>query len=700
MTASDRRRFMCIAGSGVLVLTGYVVLGMLRLGGDRPSVVVEDLLEAGVALFAAGACAYSSRLAEGGARLAWALLAGSALIWTAGQLVSTAMEATASVHLESAADASFLLAIPLAIAGVMSFLFASGDSRGQLRLLLDGGIVSVCVIYVAWAVGLSDAYLQARIDTVSKFVVLAYAAGDLVLLTVVGASLRRVSPESRAVMGLLFAAFAATLLSNASLAVFSLLGGYNAPGYFGDTGWVAGYLLLGLAAVRAAGTRVTFARGGDVEMWQFAIPWVAVAAVIAASFWATFTHRQLPALGFIGTVMGVLFISSQVWAASDAIQLVGRSRRAETQLRDRTALLDEIIGRAPLGIARISDDFRFIDVNPSLCALLAAPERALIGSSMRQFLADEEIARAGERMALMRSGQLAQAEVDSEMRCADGRKVWVHRTVTPVLDSTGRIDYYLVMFEDTTVKHETEQAGVANLAALERIDRLKSEFMSMVSHEFRTALTGIQGYSELMSSEEVSSDEVKEFAGDINSDALRLNRMITEMLDLDRIESGRMAMHMEPMDLNRILTETVERARMSTSRHEVITRLDPRLPRIEGDADRLTQVVANLLTNAVKYAPEGGQILVSSRTENGTVEVSVQDHGLGIPPEFISRIFGRYERYEGDGKSQIVGTGLGLAIAQQIIQLHKGRIWVESMYGQGSTFRFTIPAATPDNKVA
>ena len=199
MTASDRRRFMCIAGSGVLVLTGYVVLGMLRLGGDRPSVVVEDLLEAGVALFAAGACAYSSRLAEGGARLAWALLAGSALIWTAGQLVSTAMEATASVHL-AAADASFLLAIPLAIAGVMSFLFASGDSRGQLRLLLDGGIVSVCVIYVAWAVGLSDAYLQARIDTVPTIVVLAYAAGDLVLLTVVGASLGRVSPESRAVM--------------------------------------------------------------------------------------------------------------------------------------------------------------------------------------------------------------------------------------------------------------------------------------------------------------------------------------------------------------------------------------------------------------------------------------------------------------------------------------------------------------------
>jgi signal transduction histidine kinase len=152
-------------------------------------------------------------------------------------------------------------------------------------------------------------------------------------------------------------------------------------------------------------------------------------------------------------------------------------------------------------------------------------------------------------------------------------------------------------------------------------------------------------------------------------------------------------MHMEATNLNRIVSDAVDRARMSTSKHDIVTGLDPKLPPIQGDPDRLTQVVANLLTNAVKYAPQGGEILVSSRTENGSVEVSVRDHGLGIPPEFIGRIFGRYERYEGDGKSQIVGTGLGLAIAQQIIQLHKGRIWVESKLGEGSVFRFTIPAS-------
>jgi signal transduction histidine kinase len=101
----------------------------------------------------------------------------------------------------------------------------------------------------------------------------------------------------------------------------------------------------------------------------------------------------------------------------------------------------------------------------------------------------------------------------------------------------------------------------------------------------------------------------------------------------------------------------------------------------------------NLLSNAVKYSPNGGEIVVSSRLDGRNVEVSVRDHGQGIPPEFVGRIFGRYERYEDAGTPQVVGTGLGLAITQQIIQLHMGRIWVESRPGDGSNFRFTIPVS-------
>src|SRR5260370_42578029 len=182
----------------------------------------------------------------------------------------------------------------------------------------------------------------------------------------------------------------------------------------------------------------------------------------------------------------------------------------------------------------------------------------------------------------MGTGEGGEVGVGGGGGTGDGGALWVHRSVKPLVGSGGRVDHCLVMLDDITEEHNADEVALANLAALENLSRLKSEFMSMVSHEFRTALTGIQGYSELMSSQDVSTDEVREFAGDINSDALRLNRMITEMLDLDRIESGRMALHMASTDLNQILSDTGARARMSTSRHEIVAHLDPRLPRIEG----------------------------------------------------------------------------------------------------------------------
>jgi signal transduction histidine kinase len=112
-----------------------------------------------------------------------------------------------------------------------------------------------------------------------------------------------------------------------------------------------------------------------------------------------------------------------------------------------------------------------------------------------------------------------------------------------------------------------------------------------------------------------------------------------------------------------------------------------------GDSDRLIQVLSNLLSNAIKYSPDGGQILIRSRLNGGFVEVSVKDQGLGIPPEFIGRLFGRYERYEDQHVGKIIGTGLGLAITRQIVEMHGGKISVESTVGNGSEFKFTVPVA-------
>ncbi|MDQ2913654.1 MAG: GAF domain-containing sensor histidine kinase [Chloroflexota bacterium] len=229
------------------------------------------------------------------------------------------------------------------------------------------------------------------------------------------------------------------------------------------------------------------------------------------------------------------------------------------------------------------------------------------------------------------------------------------------------------------------------VAELERLNRAKSDFVSIVSHEFRTPLTGIQGFSEMMQSEDLTLDEMREYAGDINKDAHRLNRMITEMLDLDKMESGRMQLHLEPVELNDLVMEAVDRVRPNAPNHPVAVRLDPLIGKIDADRDKLTQVMANLLNNAVKYSPNGGEIVVSTRVEGDTAHVVVRDHGMGIPGGALEAIFERYGRVESPATRHIQGTGLGLPIVRQIVQLHGGRVWAESTVGEGSLFHVTLP---------
>ena len=228
-------------------------------------------------------------------------------------------------------------------------------------------------------------------------------------------------------------------------------------------------------------------------------------------------------------------------------------------------------------------------------------------------------------------------------------------------------------------------------AQVEKLSLAKSEMMSIVSHEFRNALVGIQGFSEMMRDQDLSAEDVKTFSGDIYNDSERLTRMISEMLDLDRLEAGRVELDLKLVDLNVKVREAVERARVSSKKCTIDTKLDAELPVVLADADRLFQVVSNLLSNAIKYSPDGGEVLVMTAHENGKVAISVKDHGRGMPPEALKRLFQRYERIDENGVQKISGTGLGLVIAREIVEMHGGKIWVESAFGEGSDFRFTIP---------
>jgi PAS domain S-box-containing protein len=367
--------------------------------------------------------------------------------------------------------------------------------------------------------------------------------------------------------------------------------------------------------------------------------------------------------------------------------------RARAESEDKSRFLDNVFEHAPLGVARAGIDMRVTDANPRLRSMLWSGDGDMVGAHIGQFLAPEELERVIAVFVPLWKGTVDRIESDSLAVRRDGTRLWLHWTATTVPRSDGRIGHFLVMFEDTTAKHQAEEATLAALAELERLNHLKSEFVSVVSHEFRTALTGIQGFSELMRDEDMEPAEVKDLAKDINLDAQRLNRLITEMLDLDRMEAGRMTLRSASVDLNAMLVESVERARVANPGHVFTTQLDPAVPILTADSDRIVQVIANLLSNAVKYSPQGGEIRVRSQLLEVEVTVSVLDHGLGIPASFLPRLFQRYERYNNSATDRIIGTGLGLPIARQIIEMHNGRIWVDSIEGSGSEFHFTLPTS-------
>jgi signal transduction histidine kinase len=229
---------------------------------------------------------------------------------------------------------------------------------------------------------------------------------------------------------------------------------------------------------------------------------------------------------------------------------------------------------------------------------------------------------------------------------------------------------------------------------IEQLSKLRAEFVSTVSHEFRTPLTGIQGFSEMMRDEVLPVDLMREYAGDINKDAKRLNRLINDMLDLDQLEAGQMKLRVGPVDLNGILRETAAGLTSNGVQHRIELDLEEGLPAFSGDADRLTQVVTNLLGNAIKYSPRGGPIELRTKRDEDSVMLTVRDRGIGIPPEHLEKIFTRYSRIEAADTQSIQGTGLGLPIVRHIVQLYQGRVWATSESGQGSVFHVQLPLDT------
>ena len=246
---------------------------------------------------------------------------------------------------------------------------------------------------------------------------------------------------------------------------------------------------------------------------------------------------------------------------------------------------------------------------------------------------------------------------------------------------------------DRKVRERTAELERAN-DRLREIDRLKSEFLSVVAHEFRTPLTSICSFSEiLLSYERLDAERMREFVKIINDEGERLTRLIAQLLDISRIESGKLELELEPHDLGEILEAAFRIAEPVATRHQVRLGLElpPELPPLCVDRDRIIQVLTNLLSNAVRMSPPDELVRISATRRNGMVVVSVADRGPGVPIDHREMVFGKFARAETAPARNGEGTGLGLFVSRQIVEHHGGQIWIAEVPGGGADFRFTVP---------
>ncbi|PYN48987.1 MAG: hypothetical protein DME00_10110 [Candidatus Rokuibacteriota bacterium] len=229
---------------------------------------------------------------------------------------------------------------------------------------------------------------------------------------------------------------------------------------------------------------------------------------------------------------------------------------------------------------------------------------------------------------------------------------------------------------------------------LEVASQHKSEFLANMSHELRTPLNAIIGFSEVLSERMFGelNEKQEEYLKDIYASGMHLLSLINDILDLSKIEAGRMELELMDFDLPAALDSALTLVRQRAARRGISldSNVDERLGQIQADERKIRQVVLNLLSNAIKFTPEGGRIEVGAVPRDGSVEVSVSDTGIGIAPEDQEAVFEEF-RQVGTAEKKAEGTGLGLTLCRKFIELHGGRIWVKSQVGAGSTFGFTIP---------
>ncbi|QUY46007.1 ATP-binding protein [Acaryochloris marina] len=419
-------------------------------------------------------------------------------------------------------------------------------------------------------------------------------------------------------------------------------------------------------------------------------------------------------------VWGLLIVHScayfRQWQATDAELLQSISNQLAialkqsdlyTQLQTRETHLRNMFENAVNGMTMLTMNGHFIQVNPALCQLLGYSNSELLQLPIQDLIQPQELDRYRNSVQDLIKDRTSSLQFESELNHISGKTIWTICSASLVRDSAGKPLYFVVQVVDISERRALEQ--------------MKSEFISSVSHELRTPLTSIHGSLGLLVSgaldeQPEASKQMIEIAA---TESARLVRLVSDILDIERLETNKITLHQQWCDATSLLQRVSEILRQTAEDNDISLIITPTSTQVWADEDRIIQVLVNLVSNAIKFSNPGSTVSLSVPAQNGNpilpsqgkrqdthsdpldqgisaalqILFQVKDHGKGIPADKLEIIFDRFQQVNGSDSREQGGTGLGLAICQNIVQQHGGMIWVESVLGQGSSFYFTLPAS-------
>ena len=391
---------------------------------------------------------------------------------------------------------------------------------------------------------------------------------------------------------------------------------------------------------------------------------------------------------------------------SNYFAVVIQNVRTSSYLVRSIAETERILEMAPTGILTCDPKGIFLSVNKQMLAMLGCKSASeLLGTSVF------------ENSVIMKSGldqQIAQGmeghdgeKIDVHVVPSPDRAFYLHSKVTAIKSDNGSVERVLFVAMDTTTKvrlqnqlERSYERLTQTFQELERVTKMKSQFIDIVSHELRTPLTVLRGYIDLVESDYASKLD-KKFANRlsiIKTNTDKLYGLVESMLDVSRLEKGSLQIHPEQIRVDAMLEEVIEahRNEYMEKKQSVVLDLDQNLPLVMADRRRFKDVFKNLVDNAIKYTQEGGRIQIGGRDEGKMVHLWVKDNGTGIPLDKLGSLFETFHIITSNDLShQVDRLGLGLPISKGIIEAHGGRIWVESQVGKGSVFHVELPKESP-----